>query len=66
MPFRYRLLDGHGNDVGPLIAKRDWRVGDQISRSHGEDLVIIAIVAPEADAGFRAYLVVAPAKLPSS
>jgi hypothetical protein len=60
VPFRYRLIDAaDGRDLGPFVSKRDnWKPGERIGRSKGEDMVITAIVEPEGDAGFRAYLVV--------
>jgi hypothetical protein len=61
MPFRYRLIDAEGTDLGPFVSKRqDWRPGERIGRSKGEDMLITAVVEPEEDAGFRAYLVVSP------
>ena len=62
MPFRYRLIDAaDGRDLGPFVSKRDdWKPGERIGRSKGEDMVITAIVEPEDDEGFRAYLVVVP------
>ena len=38
----------------------DWQAGDRIGRSRGEDMLITAVIVPEDDAGFRAYLVVVP------
>jgi hypothetical protein len=60
VPFRYRLIDAaDGRDLGPFVSKRgDWKPGERIGRSKGEDLVIMTIVEPEDDVGFRAYLVV--------
>jgi hypothetical protein len=61
MPFRYRLIDTDGTDLGPFVSKRqDWKPGDRIDRSKGEDMVITAVIEPEVDAGFQAYLVVSP------
>jgi hypothetical protein len=61
MPFRYRLIDVQGADLGPFVSKRsDWKPGDRIGRSRGEDMLITAVVEPEEDAGFSAYLVVVP------
>jgi hypothetical protein len=64
MPFRYRLIDAAtGTDLGPFLSKRDdWQPGDRVGRSKGEDTVIAAVVEPEDDVGFRAYLVVVPAE----
>jgi hypothetical protein len=63
-PFRYRLIDAAtGTDIGPFVSKRDdWKPGDRIGRSKGEDMVITAVIEPEDEVGFRAYLVVAPAQ----
>ena len=64
MPFRYRLIDAaNGTDLGPFVSKRDdWKPGDRIGRSKGEDMVITAVIEPEDALGFRAYLVVVPAE----
>jgi hypothetical protein len=60
MPFRYRLIDAtDGRDLGPDVSKRnDWKPGERIGRSKGEDMVIRTIIETEGDVGFRAYLVV--------
>jgi hypothetical protein len=61
MPFRYRLIDAEGTDLGLFVSKRqDWKHGDRIGRSKGEDMLISAVIEPEEDAGFQAYLVVSP------
>jgi hypothetical protein len=61
MPYRYRLIDAEGTDLGPFVSKRrDWEAGEPIGRSRGQDMVITAVVKPEGDAGFLAYLVVVP------
>jgi hypothetical protein len=61
MPFRYRLIDAEGTDLGPFVSKSsDWTPGDRIGRSRGEDMLITAVVEPEEGAGFSAYLVVVP------
>jgi hypothetical protein len=63
VPFRYRLVDADGNDVGPFVSKRkDWKPGERIGRSRGEDMRITAVIRPEDDVGFEAYLVVVPAE----
>jgi hypothetical protein len=58
--FRYRLTDAAtGADLGPFVSKRDeWKPGDRIGRSKGEDMIITAVIAPDDQVGFRAYLVV--------
>ena len=59
MPFRYRLIDAEGADLGPFISKVSiWKPGDRIGRGRREDMLITAVVEPEEDAGFLAYLVV--------
>ena len=59
MPYRYRLIDAEGTDLGPFVSKvSDWKPGDRLGRSKGEDMLITAVVEPEEDAGFLAYLVV--------
>jgi hypothetical protein len=63
VPFRYRLIDPDGRDLGPFVSKRDdWKPGDRIGRSKGEDMVVTAAIEPEDDEGFRAYLVVVTAE----
>ena len=62
MPFRFRLIDSEGIDLGPFVSKRHhWKPGERIGRSKAEDMLITAVVEPEDDAGFQAYLVVSPA-----
>jgi hypothetical protein len=59
MPFRYRLIDADGTDLGPFVSKsQDWKSGDRIGRSKGEDMLVTAVIEPEEDGGFLAYLVV--------
>jgi hypothetical protein len=61
MPFRYRLIDTEGTDLGPFVSKRqDWTPGERIGRGKNEDMLITAVIEPEDDAGFQAYLVVSP------
>ncbi len=61
MPFRFRLIDSEGIDLGPFVSKRHhWKPGERIGRSKAEDMLITAVVEPEDDAGFQAYLVVSP------
>ena len=62
--FRYRLIDADtGTDLGPFVSKRnDWKAGERFGRSKGEDMVITAVIEPEDDVGFRAYLVVVAAE----
>ena len=59
MAFRYRLINADGTDLGPFVSKRrDWKPGDRLGRSKGEDMLITAVIEPEQEAGFHAYLVV--------
>ena len=61
MAFRFRLIDAKGTDLGPFVSKRqDWKAGERIGRSKGEHMLITAVIEPEEDAGFDAYLVVSP------
>jgi hypothetical protein len=63
MTFRYRLIDEHGADLGPLASQRvDWQPGERLSRRHGETLEVLRVVdVDEAHAElFRAYIVVRP------
>ena len=61
MPHRSRLIDAEGTDLGPFVSKRqDWKAGERIGRSKGEDMLITAVIEPEEGAGFQAYLVVSP------
>lgn len=59
MPVRYRLIDEDGNDLGPLASRRaDWRVGERVSRWHGEELEVLNVVEAENHEGFSGYIVV--------
>ena len=59
--YRYRLIDETGADLGPLATKRaDWQVGERLSRWHGEDLVVLNVVAAEVPSEVLGYLVVKP------
>jgi len=61
MPFRFRLVDPEGTDLGPFVSKRmEWKPGERIGRSKGEDMLITAVIKPEQSAAFQAYLVVSP------
>ena len=61
MPYRYRLIDEHGNDLGPLASRRErWSVGERVSRWHGEELEVINFVATTEEPNFHGYVVVAP------
>ena len=63
MPFRYRLINAaDGRDLGAFVSRRDdWKSGDRLGRSKGEDMVVTALIEPEDDVDFRAYPVVVPA-----
>lgn len=61
MPFRYRLIDESGNDLGPFASRRAlWRVGERVSRSHGEEFEVVNFVEAEDGEGFHGYVVVKP------
>lgn len=63
--FRYRLIDRDGLDLGPFVASHpDWQPGGIIPRPDGY-LRVVAVVEPETDEVFRAYLVVEPLDLTS-
>jgi hypothetical protein len=57
--FVYRLIDGNGSDLGPLVSSTDWPVGGLIKWRAGY-MRITAVVEPETEETFRAYLVVEP------
>jgi hypothetical protein len=64
MTFRYRLIDEHGADLGPLASPRlVWQTGELLSRRHGEKLEVLRVVDVDDEHRelFRAYLVVRPA-----
>jgi hypothetical protein len=57
-PFRYRLIDSNGLDLGPFVSSHtEWRAGGLIPHVACY-LRIIAVVEPLTDEAFRAYLVV--------
>ena len=64
MPYRYRLIDEQGNDLGLLASRRArWpvgAVGERVSRWHGEELEVVNFVAANDGDGFHGYIVVAP------
>ena len=63
MPFFvYRLIDGNGSDLGPLVSSTDWPVGGLINSADGY-MRITAVVEPETEETFRAYLVVEPIEI---
>jgi hypothetical protein len=59
--YRYRLIDAEGNDLGPFVSSdSDVQAGRSIPNRAGKIWLVTAVVAPEQDNAFRAYLVVAP------
>jgi len=61
MPYRFRLIDAEGADLGLFVSKRrDWKPGERLGRRKGEDMVVTAVIEPDEEAGFEAYLVVSP------
>jgi hypothetical protein len=59
MPFRYRLIDAEGKDLGPFVSNDpEWQPGSTIARGAGDVLRVIAVVESEDATDFRAYLVV--------
>jgi hypothetical protein len=64
-PFRYRLIDSNGSDLGPFVSSTDWQAGGLIETTDGY-LRITAVVEPETEENFNAYLVVEPFKLPEA
>ena len=59
MPYRYRLIDAHGADLGPFVSNdAEWVPGRTIARGIDEMLRVVAVVEPEDARDFRAYLVV--------
>ena len=61
--YRYRLIDGSGNDLGLFVSgSGDWQPGRLILREAG-DFEVRAVVEAEAGETFGAYLVVERADL---
>jgi hypothetical protein len=59
--YRYRLIDAEGNDLGPFVSgDSDVQAGRTIPNGAGKIWHVTAVVAPEQDDAFRAYLVVVP------
>jgi hypothetical protein len=59
IPFRYRLIDAQGTDLGPFVSNDpEWQPGSTIARGADDVLRVIAVVESEDDREFRAYLVV--------
>jgi hypothetical protein len=63
LPFRYRLIDSDGSDLGPFVSNTDWPVGGLMKTPDGY-LRISAVVEPETEESFHAYLVVEPFTMP--
>lgn len=56
--YRYRLIDGDGNDLGPFVTgSDDWQPGRIILRPDA-DFKVTAVVRTEPGETFAAYLVV--------
>jgi hypothetical protein len=63
--YRYRLIDAEGNDLGPFVSSDgDVRAGRSIPNGVSKNWHVSAVVAPEQDHAFRAYLVVVPDTVP--
>jgi hypothetical protein len=61
MPYRYRLIDESGNDLGALASRRaEMMVGERVSRWHGEELEIVNFVPAHDEQGLHGYVVVKP------
>ena len=61
MPYRFRLIDEAGNDLGPLASRRgEWTPGERVSRWHGERLEIVNVVQTEDAGEIAGYIVVKP------
>jgi hypothetical protein len=59
MPFRYRLLDTEGDDLGPFVSSHNnWHAGATLPSNARNELQVTAVVEPEDGATFAAYLVV--------
>ena len=59
MPFRYRLVNTEGHDLGPFVSSHNaWHAGDTLPWNARDHLQVTAVVEPEDGATFAAYLVV--------
>lgn len=59
MPYRYRLIDPAGTDLGPFVSNDpSWQPGSTIARGVDDVLRVVAVVEPEDAGDVRAYLVV--------
>ena len=59
VPFRYRVIDEDGSDLGPLASQRgEWSSGDRLSRWHGEKLEVVSFVDAEEHEPFDGYIIV--------
>jgi hypothetical protein len=59
MPYRYRLIDAAGTDLGPFVSNDpSWQPGRTIARGVDDVLRVVAVVDPEDTGDVRAYLVV--------
>jgi hypothetical protein len=61
MPYRYRLIDQSGNDLGPFASRREtWVIGERLSRGNGGELEVVNFVQADDGDGFHGYVVVTP------
>ena len=60
MRHRFRLIDAvDSRELGWFMSHRDdWKAGDHIGSADRPQRVVLAVIRPEDDVDFRAYLVV--------
>jgi hypothetical protein len=59
MPFRYRILNTDGDDLGPFVSgDMSWAPGETLALGSSGIFRITAVIEPEHGADFAAYLVV--------
>ena len=59
MPFRFRLIDEAGGDLGSFATSEpNWVPGHRIHRGPGDNLEVIRVVAAEDGDDVHGYLVV--------
>jgi hypothetical protein len=60
MRHRFRLIDAvDSRDIGWFVSNReDWKAGDHIGSADRPQRVVLAVIASEDDADYRANLVV--------
>ena len=63
MRHRFRLIDARDSrEIGWFMSQRDdWKAGDHIGSADRPQRVVLAVIRPEDDVDFRAYLVVVSA-----